>query len=266
MASLPADVIVNPTAPHSHTVIFLHGRGDTAQNFSPVLERWRDSKMRTLKEAFPSFRWVFPSAPVEALASFPVQKVSQWFDIWNSRNFFEREELQAQGLRASVAMIRSLLGKEVDAVGGDWKRIIVMGISQGAATAVHTILNTSLCPMAGGGSSPRGLGAFLGFSCRMPFPRRSLAETRKIVGVEHVRDDDDAEVLRNTPVLLEHCVNDPTVRVEDGRELKETLLRFGADVTMIEYPDGGHWFHYPNGLDDVIAFVEKRVVPETNAN
>mgnify|MGYP000851675882 CR=1 FL=1 len=260
-----SELTIGPTTQHTHTVIFLHGRGDTAPSFRRWFDHWRDTKNRTLMQAFPSYKWVFPTASVNS------QSMSQWFDIWDTRDFSLREELQAEGLRPSVTRIRALLGREVTAVDGDWKRIIVMGISQGAATAVHTILNTSLVPAGEGGPLSRGLGAFIGFSCRMPFPGRSLGETRKVLGVQYVHngdnntDNDEAEVLRNTPVLLEHCVDDPTVRVEDGRILRDTLRRFGANATMVEYPEGGHWFHGPDGLDDVIAFLSKHTAAATSA-
>ena len=32
---------------------------------------------------------------------------------------------------------------------------------------------------------------------------------------------------------------------------------FGANVTWKEYPDGGHWFNSPRGMDDVVAFLEE---------
>jgi predicted esterase len=63
------------------------------------------------------------------------------------------------------------------------------------------------------------------------------------------------QLLRNTPILLEHCVDDPLVKVENGRLMTEMLTSFGANVARREYPDGGHWFNSPAGMDDVIAFL-----------
>ena len=108
------------------------------------------------------------------------------------------------------------------------------------------------------GQMPQRLGAFLGFSCRMPFPARSLAETRNVLGLEGVPDSD--EVLRNTPVLLEHCIDDPLVLVGNGRILRDTLRGFGAEVLWKEYPKGGHWFNSPAGVDDAVEFLNNHLL------
>ncbi|KAG3178907.1 hypothetical protein PC129_g25469, partial [Phytophthora cactorum] len=59
------------------------------------------------------------------------------------------------------------------------------------------------------------------------------------------------------PVLLEHCVDDPLVLVRHGRTLRDTLAGFGADVTWSEYPDGGHWFNSPAGMEEAAVFLER---------
>ncbi|KAF4827006.1 Acyl-protein thioesterase 1 [Colletotrichum tropicale] len=245
--SLPS-VTIPPSTAHTHTIIFLHGRGDSARTFSQSLAYFQDSQNRTLADVFPSFRWVFPQAELSAPIAFPRDKVSQWFDIWNVSDFSEREELQAEGLRDSVPKIREIINREAELVGGRYDRIILAGISQGAATSVHTLLNLKL---------PEGqerLGAFLGFSCRMVFPGRNLADTRAILGLEDVPGDD--RLLRNTLMLLEHCVDDPLVLIRNGRVLRDTLRGFGSQVEWKEYKDGGHWFNSPTGMDDVIRFLK----------
>ena len=239
-------VIVPPASTHSHTVIFLHGRGDNARNFSLSLRYSTTSRDLNLGEAFPSFRWVFPQAAMENSVGFGGNMTSQWFDIYNVRDFAQHEDLQAVGLRVSVERIRELILQEADMLGGRYDRVILMGISQGAATSVHTLLNLDL---------PCGLGAFLGFSCRMPFPGRTLSETRKVLTLDHVPAH--ATVLEKTPMMLEHCANDPLVLVENGRALRDTLRGFGATVAWKEYPDGGHWFNSPRGIEDAIEFLNK---------
>lgn len=53
----------------------------------------------------------------------------------------------------------------------------------------------------------------------MPFPERSLTETRAVLGLEDVTQNDS--VVRNTPVLLEHYVDDPLVLIGNGRILRD---------------------------------------------
>lgn len=238
-------LVVQPGYPHTHTVVFLHGRGDTALNFLKSLPYSRDSQDRSLAELYPSFRWVFPWAPVTRTA-LNGDLLSQWFDIWNVNDFSDREELQAGGLKDSAGGIIKILVAEANALGGHWDRLVLMGISQGAATGIHAMLHLHH-------QAPR-LGAFLGFSCRMPFVGRTLAEARKVLNPA-AESDQNAELLKRTPMLLEHCIDDPLVLVENGRTLRDTLRGFGADVTWREYADGGHWFNSPQGIDDVVEFM-----------
>ncbi|KAI6083160.1 phospholipase/carboxylesterase family protein [Hypoxylon rubiginosum] len=238
---------IEPTSPHTHTIVFLHGRGDTAHNFLKSLAYSRNSAGNDLFQEFPSFRWVFPHAPARRCASSP-DTWNQWFDVWDVRDFGAREDLQADGLREVVPAIRDILAREAAALGGRWDRVLLAGISMGGATAAHVLFNLDV-PLAAGGR----LGAFVGFSCRCPFAGRDLAGMRSVLGLEGMPEHD--HVVKNTPVLLEHCANDPLVLVQNGRGLRDTLRGFGAQVEWKEYPDGGHWFHSPGGMDDVKAFL-----------
>lgn len=237
--------MVQPSYCHTHTVVFLHGRGDTAINFLKSLPYSRDSQDRSLADLYPSFRWVFPWA-AKSRTALNGELLSQWFDIWNVNDFSDKEELQGEGLKDSVGSIIRILVSEADALGGHWDRLVLMGISQGAATSVHTMLHLHH-------QAPR-LGAFVGFSCRMPFSGRTLEETRKALNPA-AESDDNRELLNRTPMLLEHCVDDPLVLVKNGRTLRDTLRGFGADVTWKEYPDGGHWLNSPQGMDDAVEFI-----------
>ncbi|OAA79786.1 Phospholipase/carboxylesterase [Akanthomyces lecanii RCEF 1005] len=241
------------TAAHTHTVVFLHGRGDDTGNFIASLNHSRTSRGETLSDAFPSFRWVFPQAPQRRCASAP-QTWPQWFDVWDTRDFASNEELQAEGLKEMVPEIRQILADEAALVGGRWDRVILAGISMGAATSIHTLFNLDI-------PTPEArLGAFLGFSCRCPFAGRSLAGMRAVLGLSGVPAHN--KVLANTPILLEHCVDDPLVLVQNGRGLRDVLTEFGADVSWREYPGGGHWFNAPAGMDDAVAFLH-HVVQQT---
>ncbi|KAI1662750.1 alpha/beta-hydrolase [Daldinia decipiens] len=237
---------VAPSKPHTHTVVFLHGRGDNPRNFAASLAHSRDSRGRTLADAFPSFRWVFPQAPTRKCASSP-GTWPQWFDVWD-----------AVGLKEVVPAIRRILADEAALLGGRWDRVVLAGISMGGAASAHVLFNLDV-PAAGGGR----LGAFVGFSCRCPFVGRSLAGIRNALGLEGVPDH--SHVVQNTPVLLEHCADDPLVLVQNGRGLRDVLLAFGAQVEWKEYPNGGHWFNSPAGMDDVVDFLTKHLGEESFA-
>jgi predicted esterase len=243
---------VAPSQPHTHTVVFLHGRGDNARNFAASLTRSFDSRQHTLIDAFPSFRWVFPQAPTRKCASSD-ETWPQWFDVWNVRDFAENEDLQAVGLGEVVPAIRRILADEAALLDGHWDRVVLAGISMGAATGAHVLFNLDV-PPAGGGR----LAAFMGFSCRCPFAGRSLAATRHVLGLDGVPDHGD--VICSTPVLLEHCIDDPLVLIQNGRGLREALRGFGAPVEWREYPSGGHWFNSPAGMDDAVSFLNEHLL------
>ncbi|KAI0386974.1 alpha/beta-hydrolase [Hypomontagnella monticulosa] len=251
-------ITVEPSEPHTHTVVFLHGRGDNMRRFAASLADSRDSRGRSLINAFPSFRWVFPQAPMRKCASIP-ETWPQWFDVWDVRDFAVNEDLQAVGLKEVVPAIRSILADEAALLGGRWERVVLAGISMGGATAAHILFNLDI-PQAAGGR----LGAFIGFSCRCPFAGRSLAGMRNVLGLEGAPDH--GRIIQNTPVLLEHCADDPLVLVQGGRGLRDTLRGFGAQVEWKEYPSGGHWFHSPTGIDDVVDFLNKHLKEERSTD
>lgn len=247
---------------HTHTVIFLHGRGDNANQFASSITWSGDSHDFSLIENYPSFRWVFPTAPITDCAA-SSERRSQWFDVWNIHDRTDCENLQADGLRKSVGKIRCILVNEARRLGWRWDRVILAGISQGAALGVHTLLNLDLNhpDIPADFTQPQRLGAFLGFSCVMPFPGRNMAETRACLGLDGVPDNYDA--IQNTPVLLEHCKDDVVARIEKGYALRDLLRNWGVEVTWKEYSDGGHWFHSPTGMDDVRQFLSKTLAVGT---
>ncbi|KAI0165085.1 alpha/beta-hydrolase [Hypoxylon sp. FL1284] len=249
-------LVVQPLDPkqHTHTVIFLHGRGDTSSSAAEaLLRRARDTRRRRpLVDVFPTVRWVMPQAPEAAAArrsgseteSEPdesdgsssssaadgrgsangITPTSRWFDVWNVLDMSDMEELQAPGLRDSVASVRRLVDAEAGKVGG-LRRVLLSGVGQGGAAAVHTLLH-----LGGVGlteeeeakdddddsdedeeedddedddddvaqivsrqkkKQPARLCGLVCLSCWLPFPGGSLEETREVIGLATDYDDDE---------------------------------------------------------------------------
>ncbi|KAL4732790.1 hypothetical protein ACLX1H_001810 [Fusarium chlamydosporum] len=88
-------------------------------------------------------------------------------------NFAENEDLQAEGLREVVPKIRDILAKEANELKGRWDKVVLMGISMGSATSVHTLFNLDIP------TPEKRLGAFVGFRGGCPFAGRTLDEMRK---------------------------------------------------------------------------------------
>lgn len=257
-------IIIEPSAPHTHTVVFLHGRGDTAKNFARTLGYSLCSGNHPLYGAFPSFRWVFPQAPIRRCAN-GNGYMHQWFDTWSSADFSLREELQVPGLKEIVPAIQLILAAEAERLGGRWDKVVLAGISMGGATSAHVMFNLAIPPLVPGSIiaanyKPNRLAALMTFSSRCPYVGRPLEELRKILNLPGAANNSD--VLRNTPMLLEHCIDDDLVPIDTGRSLRDTMTRFGAQVTWKEYPDGGHWFNAPTGIDDVVAFLKSHLFDE----
>ncbi|EJT78741.1 carboxylesterase [Gaeumannomyces tritici R3-111a-1] len=273
MDQLPPFFIPPTAHPHTHTAVFLHGRGGNVWALVRALRLWTNSDGHNLARAFPTFRWVFPQAPMRTLAAATAAAAAttspitatvswpQWFDVWNGADFGDREGLQAEGLREQVPRLRGVLAAEAARLGGRWDRVVLAGISMGGAAAAHVLFNLDVPPSGGG-----RLAALVGLACRCPFAARSssLADMRAALALEDGVPGGDA-VVRGTPVLLEHCLDDELITIEHGRRMCEILTQFGAVVESREYPHGGHWFNAPQGANDAIAFLRKHVYnPDCN--
>lgn len=228
-------IVFNPTSsPHTHTIINLHGRGSNASEYSSEFFESESSTRETLQSAFPTFKWVFPTAPQLVSKRFGVQ-MSQWFDMWSTEDPLDQPnvqdaEEQTLQLRQSIDAIAKIVQDEGRIIGSE--KVILGGISQGAATAIITLLEMQeqLC-------------AFVGFSTWLP---SQVTERNNLVSM-------------HTPVFLAHCCDDEIIDVKYGQALAARLkvLEPTAFVEFHRYRDGGHWINEPQGIDDVIRFLRR---------
>lgn len=227
MSEFPTPHVIPPSSPHTHTIILLHGRGSNGPEFAEELFEGHTSQGSSLRDHLSGWKWVFPTSQTRFSTVFQ-QDMDEWFDIYSLTDPGLRQELQADGLRQSVAFVRRVVEEEISGVDGDAGRVVLGGISQGCATAIRALL-----------SSP-SLGAFVGFSGWMPFP-------------------DDARDIgsnRDTPIFLTHAKDDGVVDFELGLQLRNILQQqLGMKVTWKEYDDAGHWIKEPEGFDDFVDFL-----------
>ncbi|KAF1984131.1 alpha/beta-hydrolase [Aulographum hederae CBS 113979] len=244
---MAAEFVLSPASSHTHTVIFLHGKNNTASEFAEEIFESQASDDRTLPEIFHSIKWVFPSSGRSPCARFGGEE-PQWFDVWSVQDPEEREEMQAAGLIQSVERVAEIIKREVEQVpSGKSQHVILAGISQGCATAFHALLCSEL-----------RLGGFFGL-CSWLAQRRRLEDIHADEGKWRSFSREFAEALK-TPVFLEHCKNDEVVPFGNGVLLKDTLRRLGMRVEWREYEEcgeveNGHWLNEPEGVDDVVAFM-----------
>jgi predicted esterase len=118
------------------------------------------------------------------------------------------------------------------------QNIVLAGISQGCAVAIHALLKqeSKLC-------------GFIGLSSWIP-TKASLSRTTK-----------NAQC---TPVFLSHSKNDKVIKIKYGEELRDSLKEIGMEVEWHAYKDGGHWVNEPSGVGEY--YVLRSLCQVTEAN
>ena len=213
-----APIVRRPAGPHTHTLIMLHGLGDTGNGWSDV----------SLPELPRGLKMVFPTASERPVTLNGGMEMTAWSDI-RSLSALEAEE-DAAGFAASAGYVSSLIDAEV-AAGIPRSRIFLAGFSQGGAVALHVGLRSAE-PLAG----------VLGLSTWLPLERDYPAAVGKGAAA--------------TPFLLLHGTADQVVRTAYGRQSVERLKELGCAAEFKLYPGMGHGACQEE-LEDVSAFVKR---------
>jgi len=109
----PQPAIFEPIAKHTHTIILLHGRGSTGQEFAEELFAAElSTKHVTLRQRFPNYRWVFPSSREIWSTAFQ-ENMPAWFEAHSLTDISALPELQVPGIEESVKHLRTILDKEI---------------------------------------------------------------------------------------------------------------------------------------------------------
>lgn len=256
----------------------LHGRGSTGPEFaedlfsSSTANNTTKDKDKNLPASLPTWRWVFPTSKERWDSRFE-EDLSAWFEAYSLADIEEKEELQVEGLKDPGAYILGVLEEEVRGVGGDAGRVFLGGISQGMAMGLWAfflyVVNSKM---------KKALGGVLGFCGWLPFGRvveevlgGGGGEVRRVVSAvlgdaavsDHGKEtgdyDDDAAILRSTPVFLSHGTDDAFVSVDLGREATRVLQQAGIAVEWYEFvgaENDGHWVKEPEGFDQIVRFLE----------
>ncbi|QIW99609.1 hypothetical protein AMS68_005127 [Peltaster fructicola] len=261
-------VTIEPTARHTHTVIFLHGRGSNAADFATEFFHTPDSSTdKTLFEKLPTVKWILPTATSRYSPVFQ-ETLHEWFDVRSLTDPQQLRDTQIEGLTESCARILKIIEKETETILSN--KIFLGGISQGCATAIHTLM-----------AADRTFAGFIGVAGWLPF----LAEVQAISKVEaNARPDaflslytdsfdslDGALLERatssgngfvKTPVWLCHGTDDGVVDVRLGRELRDVLTELGTDVTWRTDDRCGHWIKVPEAMNEMEAFIRRQIALE----
>ncbi|EPS36242.1 hypothetical protein H072_10309 [Dactylellina haptotyla CBS 200.50] len=246
--------VIEPTSHHTHTIIFLHGRGSSGEELAESLSETKlstDGEI-TLFSRFPSIRWVFPCAKPNYSTVFK-EEMTEWFDIYSLTFPSEKEDLQISGLRSSVLHLRQVIGQELGRLDGDVGKVILSGISQGEATALVLFL-----------LQEHKFGGFMGFSGWLPLSRHIEGPSSipssiiASLGLQSEGIDINPSVP-NIPVFLGHGRYDAYVDISLGHQVRDMLSKIGYSVSWKEYEgadEEGHWLKEPEEFGDIVEFIE----------
>ncbi|HKW81581.1 MAG TPA: alpha/beta hydrolase-fold protein [Casimicrobiaceae bacterium] len=186
----------DPTA----SVIWLHGLGADGNDFVPVVPELR-------LPAQPALRFVFPHAPVRAVAINNGMRMRAWYDI-AAADLTHRADLA--GVRQSQGEVEALIGRE-KARGVPAGRIVLAGFSQGGAVALYTGLRHA-----------ERLAGIMALSSYL-IQGATLAT-------------EGAAPNRDVPIFMAHGTADPVVRHDWGVASRQALQASGYHVEWHDYP------------------------------
>ncbi|MCJ1307755.1 hypothetical protein MMC25_001403 [Agyrium rufum] len=260
---------------HVFTFIFLHGRSSSGPEVCESLFEGKPSSNKSISQAVPKWRFVFPSAK-EIMGTTFQEEEDSWFDIVSLTDIENQSELQVEGLQSSVRYLLGVLEDEVSKVGA--RNVVPGGISMGMATALWVLL----CRGHASGKEEDVLGGFIGFSGWLPFASGVKKAMQDTTNVEDALDP-TSDFMRSTisldenvpnhpqlessqvsspvraPIFLGHGRDDVWVDVSLGKQVLD-VLREGLqlDVTFTEYEGAeqeGHWIKEPEGIDDLVDYL-----------
>ncbi|MEO1037216.1 MAG: alpha/beta hydrolase-fold protein [Pseudomonadota bacterium] len=193
-------VEINPPGKSNGTVIWLHGLGADGHDFEAIVPGLRLPPTLNL-------RFVFPHAPVRPVTINGGMRMRAWFDILG----FDRQATQDEaGIRQSSAEVEQLIAAELER-GVAAEQILLAGFSQGGVIALFTALRY-----------PARLAGIMALSTYLP-----VMDT--LAGERHSANAD-------TSIFVAHGQFDTTLPLPLGKELADTLGRWGYTVEWHEYP------------------------------
>lgn len=288
-AHFPPPITIAPTSsPHTVTIIFLHGRGQTAQYFHESLLSTTVKNHPTFHDAHPNAKFVFPTAPLMRATKYRRALIHQWYD---GSGDWEPEALG--NIRDSVEHIHGLVREEIRLLRGDASRVVLAGFSQGCAMAVTSFLlwegdalgavvgmsgfmplNAHMTKLLedGGpetdgsddgfvfGSDSDGTDAPDGKPNETKTPLQQAIQTLK----EEVELPNAASASHlsflETPVFLGHGTEDPEVAYSHGRLNANLLEKMGIEVKFHTYEKLAHCLS-TDMLTHVVSFLDETVTP-----
>ncbi|GAA5795652.1 Phospholipase/carboxylesterase/thioesterase [Helicostylum pulchrum] len=215
-------VVIDATAPHTATVIWLHGLGDSGIGWVFLTEE--------LGPKFPHIKWILPNAPLKAMSAFGSgARVNAWFTINSFEKSAHLEKIDEDGMMNSVAAVDQLIREEIK-MGTPCERIILGGFSQGCVISLLSAVSTS--------HKLAGVVACSGWL--------ALGEKLETFG---------SEMNKQIPILMCHGTEDLVVSYRFGRATAKYLKKKDYNIEFITYPELEHATE-PQEISDIANFIQ----------
>ena len=123
-------VVINPTASHTFSIIWLHGLGADGDDFSNILKDLAVPNCDTIK-------LICPHAPKRPITINNGLIMRGWYDVQRP-DLCEDED--TAGIKEAAEILNAYIDHEIQ-IGIEPQRIIIVGFSQGGAIALYTGIN-----------------------------------------------------------------------------------------------------------------------------
>ncbi|XP_042216231.1 acyl-protein thioesterase 1-like isoform X2 [Homarus americanus] len=194
-SKMAAPVVVNATAKHTATIIFLHGLGDTGHGWA--------SAMAAI--GLPHIKFICPTAQVMPVTLNAGFRMPSWFDL-KSLDVDGPED--GDGIKKARDGIHHLIEEEVKN-GIPHERIMLGGFSQGGALALYSTFTHT-----------KTLAGVVGLSCWLPlreeFPQAAISNT-------------------GSPIIQCHGDCDPIVPYKFGQITSQLIKKFAGNIEFKTY-------------------------------
>ncbi|KAJ3409901.1 hypothetical protein HDU80_007916 [Chytriomyces hyalinus] len=232
-------IVVQATKPHTATVIFLHGLGDSGHGWSQLGE--------TLSPMFPHVKFIFPNAPSIPITLNGGYRMPGWYDIMSLDPKTRKED--ESGMLQTVEIINKLLTEEISG-GIKSKRIVLGGFSQGGTTTklpltksclAHTSPPLLLKNLVSDHLFHKGSAMSLLTSIKTDIKLGGIVGLSGYLPLADKAVESATSANQWTPYFMGHGDVDEVVAFEWGRmsadKLKESM---GRQVTFKTYKGMGH--------------------------
>ena len=125
------DIILTPTAGHKHTLVWMHGLGDSAEGFLDFF--YNPDPMLPNKNT----KVVLLNAPCVPVTCNGGMVMNSWYDILT---FKPKIEVDEKSIKENTERIIKRIEEEAKVLNGDYSKIFVGGFSQGCCMALNSAI------------------------------------------------------------------------------------------------------------------------------